>query len=85
MALLKILLFAGARDVVGADYLTVDVESPIAVEKLKATIAVNHPKLASIIRFSRLAIDREFVEDQFVVGSENLPSEIALIPPVSGG
>lgn len=85
MATLKILLFAGAKDAAGTDLLAMDVQIPITIQMLKYGIAAQTPELESIVRFSRLAVGCEFVDDQYVIDQDSLKHEFALIPPVSGG
>lgn len=85
MALLRIMLFAGAKAAAGTDSLEIDVPIPISIDTVKKTIAVDYPKLESILRFSRMAVGCEFVDDEYVIVQESLQHDFALIPPVSGG
>jgi len=85
MAILKIMLFAGAKDAAGTDLLAIDVQIPMTIQTLKSAIAAHTPNLAPIVRFSRLAVGCEFVDDQYVIEQHSLEHDIALIPPVSGG
>ncbi|MFN8740253.1 MAG: MoaD/ThiS family protein [Pirellula sp.] len=85
MANLRIMLFAGAKAAVGTDHLAIELQLPTSICTLKTAIASQYPALEHIIKFSRLAVGCEFVEDQYVIVDDNLQHDIALIPPVSGG
>lgn len=80
---LQILLFAGLGEHVGSNSAQIDVDLPSTASDVLATLQRSFPDAAPLISFSRLAIDQEYVEmDYQLDGTE---SEIALIPPVSGG
>ncbi len=79
---MKILLFAAARQRVGASSVDLIVDAPITVGDLRAAFVASFPDMAGLVNSSRFAVDQKFVDDQAVVtGNE----EIAFIPPVSGG
>lgn len=79
------MLFAGAKAAIGNDFIEIEIPLPVSIEAIKRIIVNQHPKLEPIVRFSRMAIGCEFVQDQFTVVEENLKHDFALIPPVSGG
>jgi hypothetical protein len=85
MASLRIMLFAGAKAAAGADHLLVELPLPISIGALKTAIAFQYPTLEQIVKFSRLAVDCEFVDDQYVIVQDSLQHDFAMIPPVSGG
>jgi molybdopterin converting factor subunit 1 len=79
---LKILLFAAARQRIGAGSIELEIALPATVSELGSALLQRHPELEGLIATSRWAIDQTFVDrDAVVQGNE----EIALIPPVSGG
>ena len=85
MANLRIMLFAGAKAAVGTDHLALELQLPTSIDNVKTAIASQYPALEHIIKFSRLAVGCEFVNDQYVIDQDSLQQEFALIPPVSGG
>lgn len=82
MSNLQVLLFAGARELVGEDLMILDVDLPILAADLLTAIGRAEPKLIPWLGSSRLAINQGFVPGHYVVKGDE---EIALIPPVSGG
>lgn len=78
-------LFAGARELVGSDFIELEVTLPTTVLQLKEAIVVHSVSLRSLVEFARIAIDNEFVCDAEIIDRTHSSSEIALIPPVSGG
>lgn len=75
-------LFARARDVVGQDVALVDLPPGATVADLRRSLGADYPQLKSLLERSALAINNEFVGESIEV----IPgSEIALLPPVSGG
>ena len=59
-----------------------DVVPNPTVGELRKLVGEAYPALWALLGSSRFAIDREFVADDTIVSSY---SEIAMIPPVSGG
>ena len=78
----KVLLFASLRDLAEADRITVELAENASVTDLLDSIAQQHPLLKERVAMTRVAI-----EDRFCTGEDPIPpgSELALIPPVSGG
>jgi molybdopterin converting factor subunit 1 len=79
---ISVRLFARARDIAGADALTVEVPPGATVADLKKQLAVQCPALAALLERSALAVNDEFAGDAFPLPPA---AEIALLPPVSGG
>jgi molybdopterin converting factor subunit 1 len=79
---MKVLLFARARDLAGADQVDIPLPSPATVADLRRALAAAHPRLAPLLATSALAVNNEFADD-----ATPLPTgaEVALLPPVSGG
>ena len=78
----RVRLFARARDLAGADVLTVDLPEGASAGDLRRTLAALHPNLAGLLERSALAVDEEFATDTTPVTAG---SEVAVLPPVSGG
>jgi molybdopterin converting factor subunit 1 len=77
---MKVLLFARARDIVGAD--AIDIETPATIGELRRLLARTHPALAALLAKSALAVNGEFARDDAALASGDT---VALLPPVSGG
>ena len=80
---LEVLLFAAARDAAGSDMIRVDVDEPSQASDVLEAIGRRLPQLAGLLPSCRLAVDCQYVTSETQVSSAS--SEIALIPPVSGG
>lgn len=79
---LKVLLFAAARQRVGAGSVELEIALPTKVAIVSSALVQRYPDLQGLVATSRWAIDQTFVDpDASIHGNE----EIALIPPVSGG
>jgi len=78
----NVLLFAQARQIAGEDSIEVELESGNTVAELKASLAAARPGLENLLSRSNIALDQKYAVDSDVV-SEG--SEVAMIPPVSGG
>ena len=75
-------LFAAAKDLARADQITIDLAPNSTIEALRAALTKQHPALTQIAAHSLWAIGAEYASDQTTI---NEKSELALIPPVSGG
>ncbi len=78
-------MFADARERVGSEFIEIEVNLPMPIKRLKETIAIQFESLRSLVEFSRIAIDNDFVSDSEIIDAIHTQSVIALIPPVSGG
>ena len=75
-------LFALARQLVGSESTTVEVTEPANVAGLRLAIAAQLPALAGVGDGWMIAVDTAYAGPNTPL----LPdSEVALIPPVSGG
>lgn len=80
---ITIRLFAGLAETIGSSSLSFQTtEIPLTAGKLKELLSVSYPAAASQIGASLIAIDREYAPDDSIITAS---SEVALIPPVSGG
>lgn len=80
--IVRVRLFARARDLAGADVLRVELPDGATVADLRRRIAADCPALSSLLERSALAVENEFAADSLVLSTD---AEIALLPPVSGG
>ena len=80
---LRILLFAAIRDAADADSVDIAMQDSPSASDIIDAVADRFPKVAGLIRVSRLAVDGQYVGNEYVV--EKPEAEFALIPPVSGG
>ena len=75
-------LFARARELVGAGECDVDLPAGATVAVLRDKLLQDQPVLRELLPRCVVAVDAEFAGDDILL-QEN--SEVALIPPVSGG
>jgi molybdopterin synthase catalytic subunit len=82
MMQIEVLLFASLKDLARADHITVELPEEASVSDLVEAISVQYPPLADRLADTRIAVDDLFCspDDRISAGSE-----VALIPPVSGG
>lgn len=79
---LSVRLFARARDLAGADSVTVELPEEASVADLKSALQNQHESLAPIVPHLLVAIGTDYADD-----STNLDAsaEVSCFPPVSGG
>jgi molybdopterin converting factor subunit 1 len=80
--MVRVRLFALAREQVGAEWVEVELVNGGTVGELRRELANRLPVLAGAIRISMVAVNAEYAGDEVALNSGD---EIALIPPVSGG
>jgi len=80
--IVKILLFALAKEKAGLASIPLAISLPKSVRELKAAVGCQYPELATLVASSRLAVNRNFATENLIV---QVGDEVALIPPVSGG
>jgi molybdopterin converting factor subunit 1 len=78
----RVKLFAAARDLAGHDEMEVVVSEQATVAEVRQALAGASPALGSLLPHALLAVDAEYAGDAIIVTEH---SELALIPPVSGG
>ena len=79
---MNVLLFARARDLIGADRIDVALPEPATVGELRRRLMQEYPNLAGLLEKSAFAVNNEFADDATPIASA---AEVALLPPVSGG
>jgi molybdopterin converting factor subunit 1 len=77
---MKVLLFARARDLIGAD--CIDVEEAATIGALRRRLIQRFPNAAGLLEKSAFALNDEFADDTAAIPQG---AEVALLPPVSGG
>ena len=77
---MKVLLFARARDLIGAE--RIETEDAATVGELRRRLMQLYPKLAGLVEKSAFAVNDEFAQDATPIPGG---AEVALLPPVSGG
>jgi molybdopterin converting factor small subunit len=75
-------LFARAKDLANADSVNVQLDAGGSVKELRTALASAYPQLRGIVRNSAFSVNDEFADDGTKVSED---SDVALIPPVSGG
>jgi molybdopterin converting factor subunit 1 len=78
----RVKLFAAARELAGRDQLELEMAERATLADLRRGIANEFPALQKILSHALWAVNAEYAGDSTII-NEN--SEIALIPPVSGG
>ncbi|MBA3700270.1 MAG: MoaD/ThiS family protein [Planctomycetes bacterium] len=77
-----VLYFAQARDRLGRDCDTLVLPASADAAAVLAAISARHPANSALIARCRVAVDCQFIAGPVPLSPQ---SEIALIPPVSGG
>jgi molybdopterin converting factor small subunit len=75
-------LFAVAKELAGRDNLAVDVPPGATIADLHATIATQCPALNNVLPHALWAVDAAYADEKTKLTEQ---SNVALIPPVSGG
>lgn len=81
-AAIKVLAFAGARDVIGAPEVSVDSASASTAAEVMDVLCARYPALESYRPIVRMAVNGSYADPAEPVGPGD---EVALIPPVAGG
>ncbi|MEM7784743.1 MAG: MoaD/ThiS family protein [Planctomycetota bacterium] len=79
---IKVQLFAEARELAGALELEFDLELGSTVLDLKDKLIRDYPQLESLIQRSSFALNDDYGTDESEITEG---TELAMIPPVSGG
>jgi molybdopterin converting factor subunit 1 len=78
----RVRVFALARQVAGCDAIEIELAEGATVASLRGELAAQVPPLSALVRQLTFAIDAQYVADETIVPPG---SEVACIPPVSGG
>ncbi len=79
---IQVRLFARARELAGRDMLRVDLPVGSDVAALRRRIAESCPALREFLARCAVAVGEDFAADDLTIPSG---SDVAIIPPVSGG
>ena len=80
--LIRVKLFARARDLAGAAEAFVSLSDDATVADLRHALAEKYPAMAGILSRSAIAVADDFAADTQLIPEG---AEVALLPPVSGG
>lgn len=80
--IVRIKLFAGMREAVGADEVTLELPSGSNLGEVRVSLAKLYPLFAPLLDHVRFAINWKFADVDATVCEGD---EVAVIPPVSGG
>ncbi len=79
---IAVLYFAGMSEHTGKKQEVFDLPNPCGSADVLERVSNNYPHLSALCNRSRVAIGHAFVKEPVEI---NAQSEIAIIPPVSGG
>jgi molybdopterin converting factor subunit 1 len=80
--IVKVQLFARARELAGAGEISLQLKDRATVCDLRTLLFQAVPALGSLTEKAAISVDNEFADDSNVLTEQSV---IALIPPVSGG
>lgn len=80
--IVRVRLFAVARQLAGAEWIELDVSDAPTVAVLRGALLARLPALEPMRASLRFAVNNEYANDSTVVPGN---AEVACIPPVSGG
>ena len=81
--IVRVRLFAAARQLAEADEIQVDLPEESTFGQLRTAMLKRWPALAAVLPHSLFAVGSDYVDDQAAIPLA--PADIACIPPVSGG
>jgi len=80
--IVRVQLFAVARQLAGSDAVDVEVSNGGTVGELRAALGRQAPALAPLLRQMVFAVNADYASDATILPPQ---AEVACIPPVSGG
>ena len=80
--IVRVKLFAVAKEIAGSDEIAVEVREGATVGDVRNAMVAAVPELDGVLAHAMIAVNAEYANDGNEVSEA---SEIALIPPVSGG
>jgi molybdopterin converting factor subunit 1 len=80
--IVRVRLFAVAKELAGRDELAIEVLSGSRIADVRRALAATYPSLETVVSHALWAVDAEYANETTPV---NATSNVALIPPVSGG
>jgi molybdopterin converting factor subunit 1 len=79
---IRVKLFAAARDAAGQDEVTLDLGSGVSIREIREELVGRYRELVRLAPHLLFAVDHDFAADDTRVDEK---SEVACLPPVSGG
>jgi molybdopterin converting factor subunit 1 len=80
--IVKVLFFAGAKELVGERQVSLTLPDDATVGDLRSTLVDLYPALGKLIGQCALAVDQQYADDSRLLYHN---CEVGCIPPVSGG
>lgn len=80
--IVKVTLFAQAKDIAESNMVEFELDNDATIADLKIALTGRFPNLRPLLNRSAFSVNQEYAQDSTPVSGE---SEIAMIPPVSGG
>jgi molybdopterin converting factor subunit 1 len=80
--IVRVKLFAIAKERAGREELAIELPNGATIAQLRSTIAAVSPALGAILPHAMWAVDTAYADDTTILTEQ---SDVALIPPVSGG
>ncbi|MEM6772799.1 MAG: MoaD/ThiS family protein [Bacteroidota bacterium] len=81
MVRFKVLTFAAASEIVGADHCYLELPAGATVADLRATLVKAYPAFAELLSFAIARNEAYAAPEEVLVAGD----ELVVIPPVSGG
>jgi molybdopterin converting factor subunit 1 len=78
----RVRLFAVAKQLAGQDSVILQLPDGSTLGQLRARLAAEVPEIAAVLPHILFAVGSEYAHDDVVISAD---SEVACIPPVSGG
>jgi molybdopterin converting factor subunit 1 len=78
----RVKLFAVAKELAGGDTVVVELPERATIANLRTAIVASSPALARIVPHAMWAVGAEYATDNTPLDEQ---TDVALIPPVSGG
>ena len=75
-------LFAAARDAVGNSEVTITMPDGATIADVRQSLGEAYPQVQPLVERAMFAVNARYAQDDDVIGEE---SDVACIPPVSGG
>lgn len=79
---INVLLFAYLKEVAGKPVIAIELPEPATAATLLDCIKTLYPDVANQVNYFKVSIDGEYVSGDAEIQQS---SEVAIIPPVSGG
>lgn len=80
--LIRVKLFAVARNLAGVCELELQLSANATVAELRRSLVERVPALAPLLPYMQVAVDSNYARDDQQISPQ---AEVAVIPPVSGG